>query len=87
MVQLALDNLRARFPVAFLARDVQPVSARGLEMRTRCTCGSSAVVVVGVDVGGVVERHAICFRHADQVFDRVTPETTRTRSEHTGSRS
>ena len=51
MVQLALDNLRARFPVAFAARDVQPVSDRGLEMRMRCMCGSSAVVAMTEDVG------------------------------------
>lgn len=82
MVQLALDNLRARFPIAFSARDVQPVSARGLEMRMRCMCGSSAVVVMTEDVGGEHERHALCFPHADKVLDRVMPETTRDRSEY-----
>lgn len=70
MVQLALDNLWARFPVACAARDMQPVSARAAEIRVRCLCVRLAVVVVTVDVGGAAERHALCFPHAESALDR-----------------
>ena len=87
MVQFALDNLRARFPVAFAARDVQPVSARAAATRLRCLCGSLAVVGVLVDVGGAAERHALCFPCAERALDQPATETTRDRSEHTAARS
>ena len=86
LVQLALTNLLARFPTAFRTRDVQPVGARAAEMRVRCLCGSSAVVVVTVDVGGAAERHDLCFPHAESALDRDAPETTRDRSSHGGTR-
>ena len=74
MVQLSLDNLRARFPIACSARNVQP-SAMGY----RCGCGSVAVVVANVG-------RSICFPCAEVLLEPAA-ETTRTRSEHTGSRS
>ena len=83
MVQLALDDLLARFPVAFRARDVQPVSARAISVRVTCwDCNQPAVVVAAHGSGRV----ALCFPHAETLLG-VGHETTRDRSEHTAARS
>lgn len=73
MLQLALDNLRARFPIAFSAMNVQP-SPLGY----RCWCGSVAVVVANL-------ARSICFTCAEVLLEPA-PETMRDRSEYAADR-
>ena len=84
MVATALDNLRARFPVAFARLAVSPVHPNGT---TLCGCGSLAVAWVSDGDGG---RDALCFRHAEDELAPLepapAPETTRDRSSHREAR-